>query len=87
MEYKKLHRFILFVLLCEGKSNLLYLVCRFILGEKTAIRRYFKILFAGCDNATFMHYQDLYNNKNNTNLYIKAELNTNNLLTGKLKED
>lgn len=87
MEYNKLHRFILFVLLCEGKSNLLYLVCRFILGEKAAIRRYFKILFAGCDNATFMHYQDLYNNKNNTNLYIKAELNSNNLLTGKLKED
>lgn len=87
MEYNKLHRFILFVLLCEGKSNLLYLVCRFILGEKAAIRRYFKILFAGCDNATFMHYQDLYNNKSNTNLYIKAELNSNNLLTGKLKED
>lgn len=87
MEYNKLHRFILFVLLCEGKSNVLYLVCRFILGEKATIRRYFKILFAGCDNATFMHYQDLYNNKNNTNLYIKAELNSNNLLTGKLKED
>lgn len=87
MEYKKLHRFILFVLLCEGKSNVLYLVCRFILGGKAAIRRYFRILFAGCDNATFMHYQDLYNNKNNTNLYIKAELNSNNLLTGKLKED
>lgn len=87
MEYNKLHRFILFVLLCEGKSNVWYLICRFVFGEKAAIRRYFKILFAGCDNATFMHYQDMYNNKNNTNLYIKAELNTNNLLTGKLKED
>lgn len=86
MEYKKLHRFILFVLLCEGKSNVWYLVCRFVFGEKAAIRRYFKILFTGCDNATFMHYQDLYNNKNNTNLYIKVELNTNNLLTGEIKE-
>lgn len=86
MEYKKLHRFILFVLLCEGKSNVWYLVCRFILGEKAAIRRYFKILFAGCDNATFMHYQDLYNNENNTNLSIKAELNSNNLLTGEIED-
>lgn len=87
MEYKKLHRFILFVLLCEGKSNVWYLVCRFVFGEKAAIRRYFKILLTGCDNATFMHYLELYNNKSNTNLYIKAELNSNNLLTGKLKED
>ena len=87
MEYKKLHRFILFVLLCEGKSNVWYLVCRFVFGEKAAIRRYFKILFTGCDNATFMHYQNLYNNENNTNLCIKAEQNSNNLLTGEILDN
>lgn len=86
MEYKKLHRFILFVLLCEGKSNVWYFVCRFVFGEKAAIRHYFKILFKGCDNATFMHYQNLYNNENNTNLCIKAEQNSNNLLTGEIEE-
>lgn len=86
MEYKKLHRFILFVLLCEGKSNVWYLVCRFVFGEKAAIRRYFKILFTGCDNATFMHYLNLYNNESNTNLCIKAELSSNNLLTGEIEE-
>lgn len=45
MEYKKLHGFILFVLLHEGKSNLGYRICRFVFGEKAAIRRYFRILF------------------------------------------
>lgn len=86
MEYKKLHRFILLVLLCEGKSNVWYLVCRFVFGEKAAIRRYFKILFTGCDNATFMHYLDLYNNENNTNLSIKVGLNSNNLLIGEIED-
>lgn len=86
MEYKKLHRFILFVLLSEGKSNLGYLISRFVFGERAATRRYFRILFSGCDNATFMHYLNLYNNENNTNLCIKAELNSNNLLTGEIEE-
>ena len=83
MEYKKLHGFILFVLLHEGKSNLGYRICRFVFGEKAVIRRYFRILFSECDNATFMHYLDLYNNEYSTNLCIKAELNSNNMLTGR----
>ena len=36
MEYKKLHGFILFVLLHEGKSNLGYRICRFVFGENAA---------------------------------------------------
>lgn len=86
MEYKKLHRFILFVLLCEGKSNVWYLVCRFVFGEKAAIRRYFRILFSECDNATFMHYLELYNNEYRTNLSIKVGLNSNNLLIGEIED-
>ena len=76
----------MFVLLCEGKSNVWYLVCRFVFGEKAAIRRISKFIFTGCDNATFMHYLDLYNNENNTNLSIKVGLNSNNLLTGEIED-
>lgn len=83
MEYKKLHGFILFVLLHEGKSNLGYRICRFVFGEKAAIRRYFRILFSGCDNATFMHYQDLYKKDIDKDFCIKVEVDSHNLLTGR----
>lgn len=84
MEYKSLHGFILFVLLHEGKSNLRYLISRFIFGEKIAIRRYFKILFKGCDNGTFLYLQNQYKKETNIDLYIKVVVDSNNILTGEV---
>lgn len=65
MEYQKLHRFILFVLLLEGKSNLKYNFLRILLGKRIASLLYFKTLFSKCDNATFQYYCNLFREKTN----------------------
>ena len=84
MEYKKLHGFILFVLLHEGKSNLGYLISHFIFGERIAIRRYFRFIFKGCDYTTFLYYQHRYKDETNIDLYIKVVVDSNNILTGEV---
>ena len=84
MDYRKLHEFILFVLLQEGKSNIKYLIYHFIFGENLAVSRYFKNIFQGCDNATFLYYCDLFKKEYNKDLSIKVELDSNDLLTGKI---
>lgn len=85
MEYQKLHRFILFVLLLEGKSNLKYNFLRILLGKRIASVFYFKTLFSKCDNATFQYYCNLFREKINDDFTISVELDSHNMLTGKIK--
>lgn len=84
MDYKKLHEFILFVLLQEGRSNIKYNICHFIFGERFATRHYFKIIFEGCDNSTFLHYCHLFKEKFNNDISIKVGLNSKVFLTGEI---
>lgn len=84
MDYNQLHEFILFVLLLEGKSNIKYYVYRFIFGDRFAMRKFFRVIFQGCDNSTFLHYCNLFKEKYNKNIYIKVEIDSYNLLTGNI---
>lgn len=86
MEYQKLHRFILFVLLLEGKSNLKYNFLRILLGKRTASVFYFKTLFSKCDNATFQYYCSLFREKINDDFFVDVELDAYKMLTGNIKE-
>ena len=60
MNYILLHRFILLVLLQEGKSNIKYRLYRRVVGKKRAARIYFKQLFEGCDLPSYLYYCSLY---------------------------
>jgi len=84
MENAVLHRFILFVLLHEGKSCIGYMVLSFLIGRNRAIRYYFKHLFKGCDEASFVYVHNLYESTYSVKIHLIVEVEDGRL-TGYLK--
>lgn len=88
MNYTPLHRFILLVLLREGKSNAKYHLYRLVLGKKRAARIYFGKLFEGCDLPTYLYYCSLYEKQYRCKFTLPGSSEpqvNNNRLTGRFK--
>ena len=61
MHKESFYQFILYTLLREGKSNILFKTEAMLLGKQRASTRYFSKLFQGCDVPSFLHIQNLFN--------------------------
>ena len=89
MHEDSLYRFILFVLMQEGKSNVPFKLEAWLLGRQHAVKHYLHQLFAGCDPASFFHMKALFEQAEPTHSFhlndtdiIKDSMG---LMTGEIK--
>lgn len=84
MDYSyEFYRFLLFALLCEGRSNVFFRVMAVLTGRRKACRYCFRHLFAGCDKSSFNHLLALFHDSGGADLsgVLSVEVRSG-LLTG-----
>lgn len=88
MDYDALFRFLLLSLLLDGKSNVRYRFCCFLLGRKKGTILYFRKLFAQCDLETYLfmclRYKEIYKEDFMLPSGYFIQLDEQNILTGQL---
>jgi len=89
MRKESLYQFILYTLLMEEKSNLLFMIAGLIVGKWIASIHYFSRLYAGCDIPSFLHLKDLFE-KEHPNMLLGVtiediEKDEHGVMTGKMK--
>lgn len=90
MHKDSLYSFILYVLLQEGKSNILFRLEALFLGKSYAIRHFFRRQFEGCDLPSFWNLKERFEKEHpQFSVPISEEdivKDDNGLMTGRLKQ-
>ena len=91
MYKKSFYRFILYVLLKEGKSNFFFKLEAILLGKQYASKHYFFKLFRGCDVPSFLYVKKLFEKEVfHDFLDVKecdVEIDEKGLMTGRINND